>query len=107
MVSELPSYNVVEVVRRSWGKPVQVTTTAWQSSQFEYIEPDVDFRKLFKVKLEDRIMIRDEYRVAYDYFDANMNFNPKTGRSTCHILAGHSGIGKCNDNTSNHYNDKL
>lgn len=76
-----------------WGKPLQPSLVTWQDAQFEFFEPGCELNKVFTVRLEERILIREEYRVAYEYFDANANYKASNGRAARYILTGHPGIG--------------
>lgn len=56
-----------------------------------------ELSRVFTVRLEKRILVREEYRVAYDYFEANANLEPAIGRAARYILMGYPGIGMCFD----------
>ncbi|KAI0085881.1 hypothetical protein BDY19DRAFT_908652 [Irpex rosettiformis] len=77
-----------------WGKPLALSQATWQDEQFDFFEPSKDLGGVFTVRLEERILVREEYRVAYDYFVTNANHKPTTGRSARYILTGSPGIGK-------------
>lgn len=72
-----------------WGKPLQLSQVTWQDSQFDFFEPSKDLRQVFTVRLEERILVREEYRVAYEYFEAKSS----AGQPGRFILTGHPGIG--------------
>lgn len=76
-----------------WGQPLRCSQVTWQDEQFEFFEPSAELSRVFTVRLEKRILIRQEYRVAYDFFEANANFEPAIGRAARYILTGHPGIG--------------
>ena len=89
-----------------WGKPLQVSRVTWQDAQSEFFEPGCELSKVFTVRLEERILIREEYRVAYEYFDANANYKPSNGRAARYILTGHPGIGMDSDFYHMHVTNK-
>lgn len=86
--------NLVELWKSAWGKPLQLSQVEWKGSQYDFFEPGKQVGQLFIARLEERILVREEYRVAYDYFEANASYKPAIGRSACYILTGSPGIGK-------------
>jgi hypothetical protein len=78
----------------AWGRPYPFETTTLNNRTFRFYKRDDPLATFFLddiMNLESRILIREEYRLAYDYFDRLQA--EQTNKSPIFILTGQPGIG--------------
>jgi hypothetical protein len=81
----------------SWGKIYPVETLHYQGSAFHFYKTQGALKRLFRTVLGPRMLIREEYHLAYDYFDqayqASAAKPPELMAYPNFVMTGQSGIG--------------